>query len=56
MKEDTDLAERIASKQVIENHVSSWWLGGSGFVFKTQQGTVICIDPYLSNCVEEMFG
>lgn len=56
MKENIDLAERIASKQVANNHVSSWWLGGSGFVFKTHQGTVICVDPYLSNCVESMFG
>lgn len=56
MKENIDLAERIASKQVANNHVSSWWLGGSGFVFKTHQDTVICVDPYLSNCVESMFG
>jgi L-ascorbate 6-phosphate lactonase len=56
MKEGTELTERIAAKQVAENHVSCWWLGGSGFVFKTHPGTVICIDPYLSNCVEEMFG
>jgi L-ascorbate 6-phosphate lactonase len=56
MKENIDLAQRIASKQVPDNHVSSWWLGGSGFVFKTRLGTLVCIDPYLSNCVESMFG
>ena len=56
MKKQTDLAQRIASKQVTDNHVSCWWLGGSGFVFKTHLGTVVCIDPYLSNCVEAMFG
>jgi L-ascorbate 6-phosphate lactonase len=56
MKENTDLAGRIASKRVADNHVSAWWLGGSGFVFKTHMGAVICVDPYLSNCVEDMFG
>ena len=56
MKENNGLAQRIASKQVANHHVSCWWLGGSGFVFKTHIGTVVCIDPYLSNCVEAMFG
>jgi L-ascorbate metabolism protein UlaG (beta-lactamase superfamily) len=56
MKESSDLAQRIAAKQVADNHVSGWWLGGSGFVFKTHLGTVISVDPYLSDCVESMFG
>src|ERR1700728_2363079 len=56
MKEATNLMARIASKGVLDAHLSCWWLGGSGFVFKTPAGTVICVDPYLSNCVEELFG
>jgi L-ascorbate 6-phosphate lactonase len=48
--------ESILAKQVVDGHVSCWWLGGSGFVFKTPAGTVISLDPYLSNCVEAMFG
>ena len=34
----------------------AWWLGGSGFVFKTPAGTQIYIDPYFSNCVASIFG
>jgi L-ascorbate 6-phosphate lactonase len=56
MKETVGLMQRIASKKVADNHVACWWLGGSGFVFKTALGTVICIDPYLSNCAEAIFG
>ena len=50
------LSDDIAAAQVREGHVSSWWLGGSGFVFKTSKGTIIYVDPYLSNSVKEIFG
>ena len=33
-----------------------YWLGGSGFSFKFATGEIICIDPYFSDCVEEMAG
>src|SRR5580692_5955304 len=56
MNESTSLMQRIADKEVADGQVSCWWLGGSGFVFKTPAGTVICLDPYLSNCVEDFFG
>lgn len=52
----TDLMERILTKNVSEGHVSCWWLGGSGFVFKSPAGAIICLDPYLSNSVESIFG
>ncbi len=39
-----------------EGSVIVYWLGGAGFVFKFATGEVICIDPYLSDCVERMFG
>lgn len=32
------------------------WLGQAGFLFKTQEGTMLCIDPYLSNSVEKSEG
>src|SRR4029077_5175513 len=28
----------------------------SGFVFKAPDGTVLYVDPYLSNCARELFG
>jgi L-ascorbate metabolism protein UlaG (beta-lactamase superfamily) len=34
----------------------AWWLSGTGFVFKTSQGTQIYVDPYFSNCVAQIFG
>ena len=33
-----------------------FWLGGSGFLFKFGDGTVLCIDPYLSDAVERTVG
>jgi L-ascorbate metabolism protein UlaG (beta-lactamase superfamily) len=36
--------------------VRAWWLGGTGFIFKTHQGTQIYIDPYLSDSVAGIFG
>ena len=53
---DTSMAERVAGKQVAAGHVSCWWLGGSGFVFKTAAGTVLYVDPYLSDSVKGIFG
>ena len=50
------LFERIRAAAVKTGTVSAWWLGGSGFAFKTPGGTVLYVDPYLSNCVKEMFG
>lgn len=56
MNEASSLMQRIVAKQVGPSCLSCWWLGGSGFIFKTPTGTVVCVDPYLSNCVEDIFG
>ncbi len=32
------------------------WLGQSGFLFKNPKGTVLAIDPYLTDCVERIWG
>ncbi|MBA2707342.1 MAG: MBL fold metallo-hydrolase [Gemmatimonadaceae bacterium] len=48
--------ERIAQRQVSPGTLACWWLGGSGFVFKSPAGTVLCIDPYLSDSVNGIFG
>lgn len=54
--EPTSLVEQLERTEVPAGHVMAWWLGGSGFIFKTPAGTQIYIDPYLSNCVESIFG
>ncbi|MGH2344929.1 MAG: MBL fold metallo-hydrolase [Chloroflexota bacterium] len=51
-----DLTTRIARYEVPAGHVTAWWLGGSGFMFKTTAGTQVLIDPYLSNSVQGIFG
>src|ERR1041385_373721 len=52
----TSLVQTIADTQVQPGGVMAWWLGGTGFVFKTSAGTQIYIDPYLSNVVSQIFG
>lgn len=32
------------------------WIGQAGFLIKTPEGSIICIDPYLSNSVEKFEG
>lgn len=50
------LLQRIEEKVVAVGRLSAWWLGGSGFVFKTSSGAQIFVDPYLSDIVREIFG
>jgi L-ascorbate metabolism protein UlaG (beta-lactamase superfamily) len=50
------LAKTVAVTQVRPGSVMAWWLGGTGFVFKTSAGTQIFVDPYFSNCVSQIFG
>jgi L-ascorbate metabolism protein UlaG (beta-lactamase superfamily) len=50
------LATTIASTQVPTGQIYAWWLGGTGFVFKTPAGTQIYVDPYFTNCVAQIFG
>ncbi len=54
--ETTPLHERIAHCRVTSERLACWWLGGSGFVFKSAAGTVLYIDPYLSDSVKSIFG
>lgn len=50
------LARRVQEFQVPAGCVTTWWLGGSGFIFKTAGGSEIWIDPYLSDVVRATFG
>jgi L-ascorbate 6-phosphate lactonase len=56
MDKEITLSQRVSAKTVMRSHVSCWWLGGSGFVFKTSSEAVIYVDPYLSNSVKGIFG
>jgi len=50
------LTETIAQTHVHPGSLMAWWLGGTGFVFKTSAGTQLYVDPYFSNCVAQIFG
>lgn len=51
-----DFAQKVASLQVPEGTVGVCFLGQAGFIFKTAEGQLIAVDPYLSNCCERYFG
>lgn len=50
------LQDELSQTSVAPGTVRAWWLGGTGFIFKTPDGTTIYIDPYLSNVVSKIFG
>jgi len=45
------LWQTIRSTDVPSSHVALWWLYQAGFVVKSPEGTVVLIDPYLSDAV-----
>jgi L-ascorbate metabolism protein UlaG (beta-lactamase superfamily) len=52
----SSLARTIDETEVRPGSVMTWWLGGTGFVFKIRTGMQIFVDPYFSNCVARIFG
>jgi L-ascorbate 6-phosphate lactonase len=50
------LVDRISRYDVPAGQITAWWLGGSGFVFKTTNGAQVVVDPYLSDSVRGIFG
>jgi len=51
----SNLIQRITEKTVPAGSIAAWWLGGSGFVFKTPAGVVVFLDAYLSNVCEAIW-
>lgn len=50
------LGREILSDSVPAGSVRLWWLGQSGFVFKTGDSKIVLVDPYLSDAVERLNG
>jgi len=50
MRRDIELTE------LAEGSLRMWWLGQAGFAFKSSSGTVVYVDPYLSDAVERLHG
>ena len=47
------LAE-IRDHAVTAGSIAIWWLGQAGFLFKSPGGTIVALDPYLSNSCKEI--
>jgi L-ascorbate 6-phosphate lactonase len=47
----TDIAEQIRSLDVPPRSIAIWFLGQNGWVVKSHGGTLIAIDPYLSDAI-----
>lgn len=48
-----NFAKYIKELEVKENTVALFWLGQAGFAFKTAKGTLIGLDPFLTDYVEK---
>lgn len=55
-EDEQGLSERIRQRAVAPGQLIAWWLGGAGFIFKTARGTLLYVDPYLSDVVNDIFG
>ena len=51
-----NFAQKITTARVPAGSVGVFFLGQAGFVLKTPSGTLIAVDPYLSDCCERYFG
>lgn len=48
------LMESIRNFVTPKGSVSVWWFGQNGFIFKSEDGTLLSIDLYLSDCVPKL--
>ena len=53
---EASLWPAIRDAQVPQGQVHIWWLYQAGFVIKSPGGTMIAIDPYLSESVQASYG
>ena len=51
-----NLAARMAAARPSPGEVAVFYLAQAGFYFKAADGKTVCIDPYLSDCCERLFG
>jgi L-ascorbate 6-phosphate lactonase len=47
LRHGRDLIEEIQATRPATGSLAIWWLGQSGFLLKSRQGTLL-VDPYLS--------
>jgi len=56
MHEEESHIEKIEDYEVGQNEFILNWIGQTGYVIKTPEGTIVCIDPYYSNSIERYDG
>ncbi len=49
-------ALKVLSTPIAKGELGVFFLGQAGFLFKTSDGKLLAVDPYLSNCCERYFG
>jgi L-ascorbate 6-phosphate lactonase len=49
------LMQEIRSFPVPKNSVAIWWIGQSGYIFKSPEGTLVSTDLYLTNSCAELY-
>jgi L-ascorbate 6-phosphate lactonase len=50
------LAEEVREAKAAPGTAVLWWLGQAGFVLKSSGGTVVFVDPYLSDAARRLHG
>jgi L-ascorbate 6-phosphate lactonase len=48
-------ATKVRDTKVNANTLGIFWISQAGFVYKTPAGTVIYVDPYLTDCVHRLY-
>lgn len=48
--------ESVKAAKIHKNSLGIFWLGQAGFLIKTSEGTLIAIDPYISDLCERLVG
>lgn len=51
----TYLAKTIENLPVFPGRLAIFWLGGAGFVFKSADGPIVAVDPYLSDALDHCY-
>ncbi|MFW5980989.1 MAG: MBL fold metallo-hydrolase [bacterium] len=54
MNKKVNGVDQLKKINVKKDNILINWIGQAGFIFKTGEGTTICIDPYLSNSMEKL--
>lgn len=52
----SDLARRVQEAKVETGNLAIFWISQAGFIYKTPGDRIIYIDPYLTDCVERLYG